>query len=111
MIFDTYHSTIYCKDKYYKKFDNDDFFYTKSILYYKGYMIHRDIGPAIDNKHCVNKEWYLNGLRHREDGPAVKNFGNTLWYIKNKIYFDLNEYWTDIKIINLKKKSRVLDDI
>ena len=32
---------------------------------------HREDGPAVE---CADghKEWYLNGKRHREDGPAVE---------------------------------------
>ena len=33
---------------------------------------HREDGPAVE--YCINgsKEWWLNGKRHREDGPAVE---------------------------------------
>ncbi len=34
-----------------------------------------------------NKEWYLNGKYHREDGPAIENSdGNKLWYLNGKLH-------------------------
>jgi hypothetical protein len=49
-------------------------------------MLHREDGPAIE---CANgdKEWYLNGKYHREDGPAVEYSGGTkYWYLNGKEY-------------------------
>ena len=32
-----------------------------------------------------NKEWLLNGERHREDGPAIERVsGDKLWYLNGK---------------------------
>jgi len=34
-----------------------------------------------------NKEWYLNGKLHREDGPAVEwADGVKLWYLNDKLH-------------------------
>ena len=34
-----------------------------------------------------DKEWYLNGVRHREDGPAiVKTNGIRMWYLNGRIH-------------------------
>ena len=34
-----------------------------------------------------NKEWYLNGLYHREDGPAVEYAnGDKFWYVNGKCH-------------------------
>ena len=48
---------------------------------------HREDGPAVE---CANgtKEWYLKGKRHREDGPAVKNCSNgtKFWYVGGKLH-------------------------
>jgi hypothetical protein len=47
---------------------------------------HRADGPAVE---CVNgsKEWWLNGNRHREDGPAVKLAdGGKAWYLNGKLH-------------------------
>jgi len=67
-----------------KKFDNEDFYMYEDITYYKGYLLHREDGPAgiwDDDLY----EWYLNGKEYSEQ-----------------------EY---LNIISLKSKSRVLDDI
>ena len=34
-----------------------------------------------------HKEWYLNGERHREDGPAIEYAnGDKYWYLNGKFY-------------------------
>ena len=34
-----------------------------------------------------NKEWYLNGKHHREDGPAVERFnGHKEWFLNGKLH-------------------------
>jgi hypothetical protein len=50
-----------------------------------------------------DKHWYLNGKRHREDGPAVEfSGGNKAWYLNGKLhredgpaveYEDGRKYW------------------
>lgn len=49
-------------------------------------VLHREGGPAVE-ENCGNKIWYLNGKKHRLDGPAIemKN-GNTYWYINDKLH-------------------------
>jgi hypothetical protein len=33
------------------------------------------------------KEWYLNGRRHRDDGPAVESSdGDKYWYLNGKLH-------------------------
>jgi len=77
---------IYCKDDYYKEFDNDNYTNQMGIEYFKGYLLHRDDGPAIDwNDVSIKSQYFLNGIRYSEE-----------------------EY---LKIISLKKKSRVLNEI
>ena len=47
---------------------------------------HREDGPAIEFA-VGNKEWHLNGHRHREDGPAVEFAdGNKLWYLNGQYH-------------------------
>lgn len=37
------------------------------------------------------KFWYKDGLRHREDGPAVElASGSKFWYLKNQKYPQIN---------------------
>jgi len=87
MKFKKEYGIIYCKDNsYQKKYDNDDFYYKNKswTIYYKGYLVHRENGSAIEYA-FGDKEWYLNGIKCNK-----------------------KEYW---KFINLKNKSRVLDEI
>jgi hypothetical protein len=61
---------------------------------------HRLDGPAREFKDGY-KEWYINGIRHREDGPAIEwNFFKR-WYLNNKIYTEQD--WQQ-EVIRLKLK-------
>ena len=45
---------------------------------------HREDGPAVEYVFGT-KHWYLNGERHREDGPACEyHNGNKYWYKNGK---------------------------
>ena len=47
---------------------------------------HREDGPAVEYTSGI-KEWYLNGKRHREDGPAIEwPNGSKEWYLKGKLH-------------------------
>ena len=48
-------------------------------------QFHREDGPAVEGS--FGKYWYINGLRHRLDGPAVV-FNNNYkeWYINGKLH-------------------------
>jgi len=52
----------------------------KIHILYKN-KLHNDNGPAVI---CKNgrEEWYVNGKRHRIDGPAVI-YGNKQYYFEN----------------------------
>ena len=42
-------------------------------------------GLTIDND--GTKHWYINGKRHREDGPAIEySSGTKFWYINDKLH-------------------------
>jgi len=44
-------------------------------------LLHREDGPAIENTDG-SKGWFLNGDRHREDGPACEYAdGSKAWYL------------------------------
>jgi len=48
--------------------------------WYLNGLRHREDGPAIEWKDGT-KEWYINGLLHREDGPAfIGSNGTKEWY-------------------------------
>ena len=45
---------------------------------------HREDGPAIEYANG-DREWYLNGKHHREDGPAVEwGDGYRLWFLNGE---------------------------
>ena len=45
---------------------------------------HREDGPAFEGA-SGHKAWYLNGKRHREDGPAVEwASGGKWWYLNGE---------------------------
>ena len=54
---------------------------TNHIEWYKNGVRHREDGPAIEYADG-RKQWYLNGLLHREDGPAFEwADGEKQWYL------------------------------
>lgn len=55
-----------------------------SVEYHYIADIHRTTGPAIVYPNGDYK-YVVNGVLHREDGPAVKSGKNTYWF-KNGIY-------------------------
>ena len=47
---------------------------------------HREDGPAIEYNDGT-KQWSLNGKRHREDGPAIEwKDGTKEWYLNGNIH-------------------------
>ena len=49
------------------------------------------------------KAWYLNGKRHREDGPAIECAdGSKIWYIDGKLV-------TEDKVMNPDKELTVAE--
>ena len=47
---------------------------------------HREDGPAIEYADG-SKRWYLNGKMHREDGPAIERAdGYKAWYLNGKMH-------------------------
>lgn len=66
--------------------ENDGSFCVKNFIGHSWYkngtefqdeIFHNENGPATVNTY--GKKWYLNGILHREDGPAVEN---VRWYLK-----------------------------
>lgn len=61
---------------------------------------HREDGPAIEwideNEKCLIKRYYINGQLHREDGPAIEqDNGSPLYFLGNKEY-GYREYWNTL---------------
>jgi hypothetical protein len=53
-------------------------------FWYLNGVLHREDGPAVE---CLNgtREWYLNGKRHRTDGPAIEYpSGKCYWYLNGE---------------------------
>ena len=58
----------------------------KTKWWYLNGKRHREDGPAIE---CADgtKSWYLNGKLHREDGPAIEwAGGDKSWYTNDKLH-------------------------
>jgi len=57
-----------------------------SKYYYLNGKRHREDGPAIEWANGI-KIWFKNGKRHREDGPAVE-WANGIkeWYLNDQPY-------------------------
>jgi hypothetical protein len=54
--------------------------------YFLNDMLHREDGPAIDDVNG-DKKWYINGKLHRTDGPAIEYLGgDKWWFINDKIH-------------------------
>jgi hypothetical protein len=52
-----------------------------------------------------DKEWYIDGLLHREDGPAIeKSDGTKMWYKLGKIHRDEKGYKDEI-VSGLEKEK------
>jgi hypothetical protein len=54
--------------------------------WYLNGKFHREDGPAIEYI-TGSKLWYLNGKLHREDGPAIEYItGSKSWYLNGKLH-------------------------
>ena len=58
--------------------------YDGSKYWYLNGERHREDGPAIEYANG-SKSWWLNDKRHREDGPAYENAdGDKSWYLNGE---------------------------
>tara|TARA_R110000868_G_scaffold77151_3_gene221249 strand:+ start:2082 stop:2342 length:261 start_codon:yes stop_codon:yes gene_type:complete len=75
--------------------------YIGDKIWYLNGLLHRTDGPAIEFSNG-DKSWYLNGLRHREDGPAYEGvYGLQSWYYHGSyIYCKDNQEF--LRIVKLK---------
>ena len=59
-------------------------------------VFHREDGPAVEWA-GGSKSWWLYGRRHRVDGPAVEGaYGTTSWYLNGKEYTEEEFYENNI---------------
>ena len=57
---------------------------------------HRTDGPAVEYADGT-KEWYLNGKNHRTDGPAIeRSDGTKIWYLNGE-QVDQLVFWVTTK--------------
>ena len=57
---------------------------------------HRVDGPAVKFANG-DRFWYLNGRCHRENGPAIEYAnGDRVWYLNGKQYSE-SDYWKEVK--------------
>jgi hypothetical protein len=54
-----------------------------------------------------NKWWYLDGLLHREDGPAIDNSGHTKFWYLNGVRISLETESDDPKVKRLQEYMKV----
>ena len=69
--------------------------------WYLNGLAHREDGPAVE---FINgdKAWYLNGFLHREDGPAREFVnGDKIWYLHGK-KIDCKDNQEFLRIVKLK---------
>jgi len=79
--------------------------------YFLNDKLHREDGPAFEDKYGGTKEWRIHGKLHREDGPAIE-WGNKDYdyYLDDRRYSE-EDYWKEIErrkslsfiLSNLKK--------
>jgi len=70
--------------------------------WYVNGLLHREDGPAIELLNG-DKKWYVNGLLYREDGPAIERAnGDKEWYVHGIKYTEAE--FKDV-INNLKTRS------
>ena len=49
-------------------------------------MFHREDGPALTTTYGV-KQWFIHGVLHREDGPAIEwDNGSKEWWLNGVQY-------------------------
>ena len=66
--------------------------------WYLNGMRHREGGPAIEYPNG-SEEWYLNGKLHREDGPAIEYpNGIRRWYLDGK-KFSVEDYIQELRLL------------
>lgn len=54
--------------------------------WFKNGLKHRDNGPAIASDDDQEVHWYREGLKHRDDGPAITlSDGTSRWYVNGEV--------------------------
>lgn len=85
---------------------NGQYKYPNRVEFYLNGEKHREEGPAVEWKDG-GKEWWFEGKRHNEDGPAIEmNNGAKYWYIFGKQYTEADfSQWKMKKELNEKLQN------
>lgn len=73
-------------------------------------ILHREDGPAIEWPHGA-KDWYFHGDLHRESGPAIEEpNGYKAWWLNNRLMgeWDEPENWDELVV--LAQVERIMND-
>ena len=71
---------------------------------------HREDGPAVEHGNG-DKYWFLNGYLHREDGPAVEYVdGSKSWYLRGHKYTEseFNAKMNPVKELSVAEIEKLL---
>ena len=81
------------------------YFYPNGTKYwYLNVLRHNENGPACEYSDGT-KYWYLNGSFHREDGPAVEYANGAKEWWLNGILYAKENYWKAIEEYRLNKSK------
>jgi hypothetical protein len=76
--------------------------------WYLNGILHRTDGPAIEDSDG-SKYWYLNGERHRTDGPAVEwSNGSKEWWLNGNIVTWFEVYCFNLRTGDIQTAERIL---
>jgi len=78
------------------------------IYWFKNGLRHREDGPAVEWADG-DKEWYQNGLRHREDGPALEYASGAKYWYLNDIEYSEQKWIIAMRKIKLEKVLKEID--
>lgn len=67
-------------------------------------LLHREDGPAVVYKSGV-KYWYRHGEKHREDGPCEEHCDGYMVYCLFGAYYDEKEYYEHPLVLKHKMNS------
>jgi hypothetical protein len=67
-----------------------------SVRYYLDGVPHREDGPAIEHSNGT-KSYHLHGRFHRIDGPAVEYADGRKSFYINGVKYDEEKFWTEVK--------------
>ena len=71
-------------------------------------ILHRTDGPAIEYS-TGTKEWWVNGKRHRTDGPAIEwSDGSKAWFLNGNVVTWFEVYCYNLRTGDIQTAERIL---